>query len=98
MAASTISIEAWALRIACGIAMDLNLDEDVFEFDCLELINCFKEPNSATPWEIRAMIEDIKRWASSKMWSFVWCPMEMNRVANWLATNCLSFFSGLYSA
>ncbi|KAI8542490.1 hypothetical protein RHMOL_Rhmol08G0141800 [Rhododendron molle] len=55
MASSAISIEAWALRIACGTAMDLNLCEAVFESDCLELINCFKESNSPTPWEIQAV-------------------------------------------
>ncbi|KAI8528003.1 hypothetical protein RHMOL_Rhmol12G0118000 [Rhododendron molle] len=33
-----ITIEAWALRIACNIAMELDIFEEIFESDCLELI------------------------------------------------------------
>ncbi|KAI8528203.1 hypothetical protein RHMOL_Rhmol12G0132300 [Rhododendron molle] len=90
IATSAISIEAWALRIACSVAMELDISEAIFESDCLELINCFKDSNSSGPWEIRTIVEDIKEWANSRNWSFVWCYRENNKVAHWLAANCLS--------
>ncbi|KAI8569418.1 hypothetical protein RHMOL_Rhmol02G0277500 [Rhododendron molle] len=53
---SAISVEAWGLHIACLTALELNCSKAVFESDCLELINCFKDPKSICPWEIRAVV------------------------------------------
>lgn len=76
LVSSAISVEAWALRIACLTALELNCSKAVFELDCLELINCFKDPKSLCPWEIRN-------------WVFLWCCREKNKVAHWLASTSL---------
>lgn len=89
IASSAIFTEAWALRIACQLAMEMGFSEVVFESDCLELITCLHSGNSAGPWEIRAVIDDLKFWSSSFKWSFVWCNREKNKAAHWLATKCL---------
>lgn len=90
VASSAIFIEAWALRIACMVAMELKLEEAIFESDCLILIQCLIEENFQGPWEIRSLIEDIKVWAETANWTFTWCSRKTNGVAHWLATSCLA--------
>lgn len=65
-ASSVIFIEAWALCIAFVVALDMNLDETIFESDCLALINCLSSSNDQGPWEIRSLVNDVKTWASTK--------------------------------
>ncbi|KAI8571590.1 hypothetical protein RHMOL_Rhmol01G0131800 [Rhododendron molle] len=72
------------------MASDLGFSVVTFESDCKILINCINEPKSSCPWEIAALIDDIKSWASSRQLSFVWCCQEQNRSAHWLASNCLN--------
>ncbi|KAI8573093.1 hypothetical protein RHMOL_Rhmol01G0251900 [Rhododendron molle] len=88
-AVSATSIEAWALRIACATAFELNLFEAIFESDCLEVINAVLDAKSSGPWEISTIIEDIKNWAKDRCWSFLWCCREQNKVAHCLADLCL---------
>lgn len=90
VASSAIFIEAWALRIACGVAMESNFGEVICESDCKLLIDYLNSSSAICPWEIYAIVEDIKAWASSRNWSFVWCCREKNRAAQWLASNSLS--------
>lgn len=90
MVYSALPIEAWALRIACVVAKERNLSEVLFESDCKELINCINNSPEQCPWENAAVVEDIKTWAASEQWSFVWCNREKNRAAHWVATSCLS--------
>lgn len=82
VASSAILTEAWVLRIACDVARQMKFSEVVFESDCLELITCLQSVNSTGPWEIRALVEDIKYWATSSNWSFVWCCREKNKAAH----------------
>lgn len=89
MASSAIFIEAWALRIACLVALELNLGEVIFESDCFLLIKCLTSCDDQVPWEIRALVDDIMTWASTNNWKFVWCSRKVNGVAHWLASNCL---------
>ncbi|KAI8527239.1 hypothetical protein RHMOL_Rhmol12G0060100 [Rhododendron molle] len=68
--ASALVIEAWALRIACGIARDMGLSEAIFESDYLELIYCFDIPSATRPWEIWAIVEDIDDWGKNRNWLY----------------------------
>lgn len=77
-ASSAIYIEAWALRIACIVALEMNLEEAVFESDCLTLIKCLNSRDVQGPWEIRTLVDDIKFWASSRSWKFDWCNRRVN--------------------
>ncbi|KAI8550978.1 hypothetical protein RHMOL_Rhmol06G0148700 [Rhododendron molle] len=98
MGSSAKVIEAWVLRIACSTALDLNLPEVIFESDCKALIDCLNSSSAQCPWEIYAIVEDIKGWAAARNWSFVWCCRNSNTVAHWLASSCLDrniqFFPG----
>lgn len=85
-----VSIEAWVLRIACSTAMEMNYPEVIFESDCQELIKYINYSNRPCAWEICSVVEDIKAWAQSRRWSFVWCNREKNIVAHWLASSRLS--------
>lgn len=64
--------------------------EVVFESNCLELVKCVSEANYQGPWEIRALVEDIKIWTPGRKWNFVWCCREKNKIAHWLASSCYS--------
>lgn len=88
VASSAIFIEAWALRITCMVAVELKLEDAIFESDYLSLVHCLTKSNVQGPWEIRPLIEDIKAWALSTNWKFIWCSRKVNVVAHWLASNC----------
>lgn len=65
-----------ALRIGCTTTLEMGVDEVFFESDCLELVKGVTDTKFACPWEICTMVEDIKEWAKSKRWSFMWCGRE----------------------
>lgn len=46
---SALSIEAWALRIACKVAIEENYQNVVFESDCKTLISCLTDGKSQCP-------------------------------------------------
>lgn len=79
-AGSAIFIEAWALRIACATALEMNFAEVIFESDCLELVKAVTDGKGACPWEVNTMVEDINEWAKCRRWSFVWCCREKNKL------------------
>ncbi|KAI8561723.1 hypothetical protein RHMOL_Rhmol04G0363100 [Rhododendron molle] len=85
---SAVSVEAWALRIACSTAMEMNYPRVIFDL-CQKLISCINDSKRPCPWEISSVVEDIKAWAQSRRWSFIWCNREKNQVAHWLASSCL---------
>lgn len=87
-APSALFIEAWTLHIAWGIAVDLGIKDAVFESDCRMVIDCLRNGNYQCPWEIAAMVEDMKCWTASRNWTFSWVSREHNRAAHWLAPNC----------
>lgn len=89
-ASLAISVEAWALWIACLTGLEMNCSEAVFESDCLDLINCFKDPKSPCPWVISAVVDDIKKWAKSRNWAFMWFCRAKSKVEHWLASKCFS--------
>ncbi|KAI8533427.1 hypothetical protein RHMOL_Rhmol10G0009100 [Rhododendron molle] len=90
IASSALFTEAWALRIACGMAMDMGIKAAMFESDCKEVIDCLTKNNYQCPLEITVLVDDIKCWACQKEWSFSWVHRDQNRVAHWLATNSLA--------
>ncbi|KAI8524398.1 hypothetical protein RHMOL_Rhmol13G0147200 [Rhododendron molle] len=70
--------------------MEMNFSEVIFESDCQELIKYINDGNRLCAWEIYSVVEDIKVWAQSRRWSFVWCNRKKNIVAHWLASSCLN--------
>ncbi|XP_058208153.1 uncharacterized protein LOC131321162 [Rhododendron vialii] len=92
VAHSAIVIEAWALRIACSTAVEMDYNEVIFESNCQALINCFKDGKPPCPWEIRTIVDDIRSWAKTRKWSFVWCSRDINTVAHGLAAFCADRF------
>lgn len=103
MVSSALTIEAWALRIACGLAVEQNFPEVIFESDYKNLITYATDSKAQCPWEIATIVADIKKWAGTRRWSFFWCNRGLNKTARSLdiATvyrqeNLVSY--GLYSA
>lgn len=85
VASSAMVTEAWALRIACGTAVDRGINDACFESDCRVVIESINHPERQGPWEISAIIEDVKYWAAQKNWTFSWTCREKNKAAHWLA-------------
>lgn len=87
---SPLAIEAWALRIACVMAEERNIDRAIFESDCKHLVDLLVDSKLECPWEIATIVDDIKAWASRRQWTFTWCRRECNKAAHWIASNCLA--------
>lgn len=87
---SALSIEAWALRIACSAAVEDNLECVIFESDCKNLVSYVVNDQAECPWAISAIVEDIKSWAKNREWIFKWCRRATNSAAHWIATNSKS--------
>lgn len=88
MVSSAIAIEAWALRIACVMAMEQGYSDVIFETDCQNLFRYVSNSKTECPWEIEAIVNDIRKWASYNRWSFRWCGRNLNKAAHWVASQC----------
>ncbi|XP_058211786.1 uncharacterized protein LOC131323970 [Rhododendron vialii] len=82
---SACAIEAWALRIACNSVINADYSQVIFESDSQVVIQSVQGRINC-PWEIHAMVEDIKTWAKGKNWSFNWADRRKNKAAHWLAS------------
>lgn len=89
MVSSALAIEAWALRIACGLAVEQNFPEVIYESDCKNLITYATDSKAQCPWEMATIVADIKKWAGTRRWSFVWCNRGLNKAAHWIASECI---------
>ncbi|KAI8548994.1 hypothetical protein RHMOL_Rhmol07G0316600 [Rhododendron molle] len=66
--------------------MEQGWPEVIFEFDCQSLVSFVNSSSVQWSWEIETIVDDIKNWALSKRWFFVWCPRGLNRAAYWVAS------------
>lgn len=89
VASSALVTEAWAVRIACGMVVDMGISTAVFESDCHVLVDCMNNKNELEPWEIAAVVADMKQWACQKNWKFTWACREQNKAAHWFVANYL---------
>ncbi|XP_058211569.1 uncharacterized protein LOC131323741 [Rhododendron vialii] len=96
IASSALFTEAWALRIACGVATAMGIMDAIFESDCKELINCFLKEGHHCQWEISSLVADVKCWAKGRNWKFSWVYREQNRVGHRLASSSFDRNSGIY--
>jgi len=94
---SAIVIEAWALRIACAMAEERNINGAIFESDCISLVNSVNDASVECLWEIAVIVEDIRVWASKRHWTFRWCKRECNKAAHWIANSYLNSIWSLSS-
>lgn len=74
--------------MACEMAKDESLKEMIFQSDCKSLFNFLTLYNVDFPWDIAAILEEIKIWAHQRQWPFKWCRRDCNRAAHWLTTGC----------
>lgn len=57
VASSALITEVWALRIACGMAVDRGVMDACFESDCKEVIDSINNTGFQRPWEISTLVE-----------------------------------------
>lgn len=86
---SALVTEAWALRIASGMAVDMGISKAIFESDCRAVIDCINNKGEQNLWEISALVADMKEWATNKDWTFTWAGRERNTAAHWIASSSL---------
>ncbi|CAL5366655.1 unnamed protein product [Camellia sinensis] len=84
--------ELLAVRHACLMAGALNLAAVDIESDCKSVIHlCVSE--GVPPWELLALLSNVRSMATSRQLNFLWCPRMGNRAAHWVASaylhNCL---------
>lgn len=96
VASSALVTEPWALCIACAMALDMGVSKAISESDCRVAIDCINSKIDHDPWEIAALVADIKKWAVQKEWTFKWAGREQNAAAHWIVMSKLdSSFSCL---
>lgn len=77
--------ELLAVRHACLMAGALNLAAVDIESDCKSVIHlCVSE--GVPPWELLALLNDVRSMATSRQLNFLWCPRMGNRAAHWVAS------------
>ncbi|CAL5389426.1 unnamed protein product [Camellia sinensis] len=82
--ASALQAEAVAVRLACRLAQMHGLSLADIENDNQELIHlCVSE--TVPPWEIMAVVADIRSLARDKAWNFMWTRRTNNSAAHWVA-------------
>ncbi|XP_028055940.1 uncharacterized protein LOC114260082 [Camellia sinensis] len=80
-----VQCELLAIRHACLMADALNLTTAEIESDCKSVIQlCVSE--GVPPWELLALICDVRSLASHRSLVFRWCPRQANRAAHWVAS------------
>ncbi|XP_028084016.1 uncharacterized protein LOC114285186 [Camellia sinensis] len=83
-ASSAFQDEAFAVRMACLMVRAHNLSFVEIESDNQMVIKlCVSE--QVPPWELSAIILDIRYFASAYQLSFSWTHRSNNRVVNWVA-------------
>lgn len=55
-----LSLKMWALRIACSSAMELYTCLRLYLSQTARRISCIDDSKHQCPWEISALVEDIK--------------------------------------
>lgn len=55
-----LSLKVWALRIACASAMELYTFLRLYLNQTARRISCIDDSKHRCPWEISALVEDIK--------------------------------------
>ncbi|KAG5561153.1 hypothetical protein RHGRI_004238 [Rhododendron griersonianum] len=81
-ATSAFLAEASVLREACLFAKALNLSSVCIENDNAQLIS-LSVSELVPPWEVLAIISDIRLLAREEGLSFRWTPREGNEAAHW---------------
>ncbi|KAG5556475.1 hypothetical protein RHGRI_006921 [Rhododendron griersonianum] len=85
-ATSAFLAEASVLREACLFAKALNLSSVCIENDNAQLIS-LSVSELVPPWEVLAIISDIRLLAREEGLSFRWTPREGNEAAHWVASS-----------
>ncbi|KAI7980312.1 hypothetical protein LOK49_Contig167G00003 [Camellia lanceoleosa] len=79
--------ELLAIRTACLMASALNLNVVDIEGDCKAVIQlCVSE--GVPPWELLALLGDVRSLAATRQLNFLWCPRVRNSAAHWVASAC----------
>ncbi|KAL7176319.1 hypothetical protein ACSBR2_029794 [Camellia fascicularis] len=87
--------EAIAVRLACAMARALQCAVVEIESDNKSVIHlCVSK--GVPPWEICAVIQDIRSLAHSGGLAFKWSPRVRNRAIHWVATACLHDYLPLH--
>ncbi|GMP74951.1 hypothetical protein CsSME_00032193 [Camellia sinensis var. sinensis] len=83
--ASALQAEAVAVRLACSLVQMYGLSLADIENDNQELIHlCVSE--TVPPWEIMAVVADIRSLARESGWKFLWTRRTNNSTAHWVGT------------
>ncbi|KAF7153144.1 hypothetical protein RHSIM_Rhsim01G0167200 [Rhododendron simsii] len=83
---SAFIAEAFIFREACLFAKALNLQNVSIESDCASLIS-LSVSELVPPWEVLALITDIRKIGAELELSFCWTPREGNEAAHWIASS-----------
>ncbi|KAL7189189.1 hypothetical protein ACSBR1_038949 [Camellia fascicularis] len=87
--------EAIAVRLACAMTRALQCAAVEIESDNKFVIHlCVSE--GVPPWEICAVIQDIRSLGHSGGLAFKWSPRVRNKAAHWVATACLHDYLPLH--
>ncbi|KAM7502004.1 hypothetical protein LguiB_000908 [Lonicera macranthoides] len=76
--------EALAILSACTVLFRRGLSEAVIFSDCKVLMSILSS-DLEPPWDIAAVVAEIRFLVIGKDWEWIFIPRVFNRVAHWVA-------------
>nr|GEV17724.1 ubiquitin carboxyl-terminal hydrolase 9-like [Tanacetum cinerariifolium] len=88
-AISPLNAEIIAVHYACSLASDRGWFNVTVESDS-HLAISLACSEATPPWNLAALVDDIRLWANNMELSFSWVNRECNQVAHWVAPHAFS--------
>ena len=88
-AISPLHAEIIAVHSACSLAFNRGWFNAIVESDSQVAIS-LSSLESPPPWNLAALVDDIRLWAKNMHISFSWVNRDSNQVAHWVARYAFS--------
>ncbi|GJU47905.1 ethylene-responsive transcription factor ERF011-like protein [Tanacetum coccineum] len=89
---SPLHAEVLAVHYACQLAFRRGWSQAIVESDCQTAIT-LSSTETIPPWNLAALVSDIRSWSANLKLSFSWTKRDNNKVAHWAA--CFASLSTL---
>ncbi|GJX72138.1 G-type lectin S-receptor-like serine/threonine-protein kinase, partial [Tanacetum coccineum] len=89
---SPLHADVLAVHYACQLAFRRGWSQAFVESDCETAIT-LSSTETIPPWNLAALVSDIRSWSTNLQLSFSWTKRDNNKVAHWAA--CFASLSAL---
>nr|GEY25907.1 ethylene-responsive transcription factor ERF011-like [Tanacetum cinerariifolium] len=87
-----LHVEVLVVHYACQLAFHRGWSQAIVESDCQTAIT-LSSTKMIPPWNLDALVSDIRSWSANLQLSFSWTKRDNNKVAHWVT--CFASLSAL---